>query len=117
VCDTVAHLENVGEGHLPWAVLLEFQAEPDAVMFGRDLAYLAQVWLERKPTNERGDRFQLGAVVVNLTGRGNAARATNWERAGMTLVFRPREVNLCDRDADETLDGVAAGTVPSVCWP
>src|SRR3954471_3454254 len=69
-CDTVAHVEDVKRGQIPWAIVLEFQGEPDPLMFGRLLAYGGQVWLEKKPSEERGDRFQIGAVVVNLTGRG-----------------------------------------------
>ncbi len=68
-CDTVAHIENLGENRLPWAVVIEFMIDPEALMFGRMLGYMALLWMEEKPTNKRGDRFELGAVVVNLRGK------------------------------------------------
>jgi hypothetical protein len=113
-CDTVAHLENVQEGQVPWAVILEFQIVPDALMFGRSLGYGIQIWLELKPSEERGDRFQFGVVLVNLTGRGNTSREMRWGAAGMELVFRAREINLCEQEAQGMLDGIAAATVPGV---
>jgi hypothetical protein len=116
-CDTVAFLEDVARGQVPWAVLLEFQIEPDPLMFGRLLAYLGQLWLEVKPSEERGDRFNLGGVIVNLTGKGNAARAMDWPEAGLFTSLQPREVNLTDLDAQETLNGVSAGEVPTVVLP
>ena len=36
-CDTVAHLERLDDNHRPWAVVVEFNIEPDAIMFGRVL--------------------------------------------------------------------------------
>jgi len=33
-------------------------------MFGRLLGYLSQVWLEEKPSPERGDRFALGGLIA-----------------------------------------------------
>src|SRR5205823_10681522 len=113
-CDTVAHIEDVKRGQIPWAIVLEFQGEPDPLMFGRLFAYGGQVWLEKKPSEERGDRFQIGAVVVNLTGSGDAARTMDWPAAGLLTALRPREVNLSRLDAKDVLDGIAAGGVPRV---
>src|SRR3954451_16617572 len=45
-CDTVASIEDVRRGQVPWALLLEFQIAPDPLMFGRVTAHLGQVWLE-----------------------------------------------------------------------
>jgi hypothetical protein len=56
----------------------------------------------------------IGTILVNLTGKGNATRTMSWSEAGMQLELRPREVNLSQLRADETLNGIAAGTVPGV---
>src|SRR6266540_3654223 len=81
--DTVARLNLYGN-EPPWAVAVEFQIEPDPLMFGRLLAYLAQIWQTLKPDPERGSRFQVGAAVVNLTGTGQASR--EMRLAGTALV-------------------------------
>jgi hypothetical protein len=48
-CDTVAFLLDLTRGGIPWAVVIEFQIDPDHLMFGRLLIYMGQVWIERKP--------------------------------------------------------------------
>ena len=57
-CDTVAHLRDQRRGGLPWAVVVEFQIDPDELMFGRGLSYLGELWRACKPTPHRGDRFR-----------------------------------------------------------
>jgi len=116
-CDTVAHLEDVQRGQLPWALILEFQLEPDALMFGRLFAYGGQVWLEIKPSMERGDRFHFGALIVNLTGKGDAARTMEWPEAGLFTGLRPCERNLSGYEAKTVLDAIAAGRVGRVVLP
>jgi hypothetical protein len=111
VCDTVAHALDVRRGWLPWALVLEFQLEPDALMFGRLLVYEGSVWLEFKPSPERGDRFHVGAVVVNLRGVGEASRSMEWPEAGLATGLRVVERNLEQEDAQATLAKVAAGEV------
>jgi hypothetical protein len=116
-CDTVAHVEDVIHGHVPWAVVVEFQIEPDSLMFGRLLGYLGQLWLELKPTDLPGDRYNLTAVVVNLTGRGNSARAMSWPAAKVVTNLTPREINLSECDAQATLDAITVGNVAPVMLP
>lgn len=107
--DTVARLADPSTNLVPWAVALEFQAEPDPVMFGRLMVYLGHLWLAIKPDPERGSRFRLGAVVVNLTGTGYATRRMEWPAAGLETTIAVRERNMEDESADEVLTGVAAG--------
>ena len=116
-CDTVAFLEDIQRGHIPWAMVLEFQMEPDALMFGRLLGYLTPLWLEMKPNEERGDRFQLGAIIVNLTGRGEASRTMDWPEIGARTELRVVECNLADKQAETVLAEVALGTAPMVVLP
>jgi hypothetical protein len=110
--DTVAFLRDLSAGGVPWAVVIEFQLTPDGLMFGRLLVYQGQLWLEMKPYPERGDRFSVGAVVVNLTGQGRASQDQHWPRAGLRSHLEVVERNLEGLDAGAVLDGVAAGQVP-----
>lgn len=116
-CDTVAFLEDIQSGHVPWAALLEFQLEPDALMFGRALSYIGQLWLEIKPADERGDRFEIGVMVVNLTGKGRTTRTSSWPAAGMLTSLKPVEVNLCEIEAQATLNAIAAGETSAILLP
>jgi hypothetical protein len=116
-CDTVAFLEDLTAGHVPWAVVLEFQIEPDPLMFGRLLGYFSPLWLELKPGEERGDRFQLGAVLVNLTGHGNVSRLMDWPEVGLHTGLKIVERNLSEISPEEVLTGIANGTAPSVVLP
>jgi hypothetical protein len=112
VCDTVAWLTDLAREGLLWAVVFEFQIEPDPEMFGRLLIYLGSVWLEKRPGPNPGDRFCVAAVVINLRGRGQAMREMSWEEAGLRVVLQPREWNLEELEATAVLDGVDGGTIP-----
>jgi hypothetical protein len=108
-CDTVAYLRDLSRGGVPWAVVIEFQLAPDPLMFGRLLVYLGQVWESVKPAAERGDRFELGRVVVNLTGKGDSSREMAWPEAGLGLGLRRPDLNLAEQGAGEVLEGIASG--------
>lgn len=117
ICDTVAHVERLDDSHRPWAVVAEFNIEPDALMFGRMFAYLGMLWMEEKPSLERGDRFHLGAIQVNLTGTGNCSRQFHWPDAGMNTDLLVRERNLSTFDAAEVLQSIAEGRSPRGVLP
>jgi hypothetical protein len=57
-------------------------------------------------------------VVVNLTGRGQAERDHAWRGAGLRVLVEPREWNLAEVDAGQTLDEVEAGVAPveALAW-
>lgn len=110
VCDTVAHLGDA-DPQVHWAVSLEFSLEPDSLMFGRLLVYLGQLWLERRPSAERGSHYQVGAALVNLTGRGHTSHDFVLRHTGMRTCLQVVERNLADEDAAATLAGIAAGTI------
>ncbi|MBA4065151.1 MAG: hypothetical protein C0501_15835 [Isosphaera sp.] len=107
--DTVARLDPPGGTGPPWAVAVEFQAEPDPLMFGRLLVYLGGLWAGVKPDEERGSRFDVGAVVVNLTGVGLASRRMEWPAAGLGTQLDVVERNLARESADELLTAVEGG--------
>ena len=116
-CDTVAHVEHLDDNHRPWAIVAEFNIEPDAVMFGRLLSYLGTLWVEEKPSKERGDRFEIGAIVVNLTGVGMSSRISSWPGAGLQSSLTVQERNLATLQAAEVLQQIADGTAPRSVLP
>ena len=116
-CDTVAELDDRDEPSPPWAVPVEFQTEPDAAMFGRFLIYLGQLWLELRPDEERGSRYQVGGIVVNLTGQGNSSRDMALGATGLRTTLGIIDVNLAGKDAQTVLDGIAAGTIGRALLP
>jgi hypothetical protein len=115
--DTVAHIEDLQNNHEPWALILEFQIEPDALLFGRALIYGGQLWIELKPVQERGDRFNIGILIVNLTGRGRTGRTMQLKGTRIFTAMQPQEINLCELDAQSTLNDIVAGTTPRVVLP
>jgi hypothetical protein len=112
VCDTIAHVQRVDQGGFPWAIPVEFQVAPDPLMFGRAMVYEGMIWLQEKPSEEAGDRFDLQSVIVNLTGVGNSARRMAW-LPGAGTIREPIEWNLETLDADVILDQVAKGEAPT----
>ncbi len=116
-CDTVAHVERLDDNQRPWAVVVEFNSEPDSVMFGRLLSYLGMLWIEEKPSPECGDRFEIGAVVVNLTGFGACSRTSSWPGAGIGSGLTIRERNLATFKAGKVLQQIADGAAPRSVLP
>jgi hypothetical protein len=114
--DTVARLDDPAGGQ-PWAVAVEFQIEPDPLMFGRLLGYLSGVRLARKPDPERGSRFHLGAAVLNLTGTGTASREMRWPAAGLVTHLGAAERNLAAESAGELLGAIETRTRPRGLLP
>jgi hypothetical protein len=115
-CDTVARLAD-DDPAMHWAVVLEFCIKPVPDFFGRLLAYLGQLWLEVRPNETRGERFQVGAVVVNLTGHGRTGRDMRLRQTGIRTCVEPLERNLSEEDAAATLDGIAAGRISRALVP
>jgi hypothetical protein len=111
-CDTVAHLRDPRRGGLPWAAVVEFQIEPDELMFGRGLRYLGDLWQTCKPTGHKGDRFEVGLVVVNLTGRGRTSRSMHLSGTRLKTRLGAEERNLADLSARKVLQQVEAGKAP-----
>jgi len=109
ICDTVAWLSDADPA-VEWALPVEFCIEPDGSLFGRLLVYLGQLWLEVRPTDVGGERFHVGAVVVNLTGRGKTSRTMWLRQTGVGTILEVVERNLAGEDAAATLAGIAAGT-------
>jgi hypothetical protein len=84
----------------------------------RLLVILGLLRLTQHPSEEPGDRYWVGAVVVNLTGRGDASREYEWRGANLQALLKPRELNLAALDAGEVLDQVERGAAPveALAW-
>jgi hypothetical protein len=87
---------------------IEFCLDPDGEMFGRLLVYLGRLWLEKRPVQDERLRYHVGAVVVNLTGRGNASRDLALRQTGIRTCLQVAERNLSTISAADTLAGIAA---------
>ena len=112
VCDMVADLETLLG--MPWAVLLEFQIRPLALMFGRIQVYLGSFWETTKPSELVGDRYNVAAIVVNLTGRGRTQTEASWPEANIHARYPIIERNLCDYSAAQVLQEIEAGLAPKM---
>jgi hypothetical protein len=117
-CDTVAYLRDRTDGGRPWAQVAEFQVEPDPEMFGRLLEYLGAAWRQLRPSAERGDRFCVGAVVVNLTGKGQCSQRMRLGKSRVWTDLGVAEWTLAEESADQLLRLVKAGKVPrlALAW-
>src|SRR4051812_8942355 len=117
-CDTVAYLRDLSDNGRPWAQVAEFQTDPDPLMFGRVLEYLGAAWRQLRPSGERGDRFCVGAVVVNLTGRGQASQRMRLGKSRVWTDLGVAEWNLADESAERLLRLVKAGKLPrlALAW-
>jgi hypothetical protein len=113
-CDTVAWLAEADPA-VEWAVAVEFSLEPDGEMFGRLLIYLGQLWAEKRPTDAGRERFEVGAVVVNLTGIGRTSRTMKLRETGIETTLKMPDRNLQQQDAAALLEEIAARTTAH-CW-
>jgi hypothetical protein len=111
-CDTVAWLSDHSDGDRPRALVAESQVQPDPEMFGRLSQYLGAVRVDLRPGRSRGDRFHVGAVVVNLTGKGQVGQTMRLGRTRVSTELGVAEWNLGELDAGEVLAEVAAGRAP-----
>jgi hypothetical protein len=116
-CDTVAEIDDTAEPSPPWAVAVEFQTEPDPDMFARFLIYLGEIRLELRPDKERGSRYQVGGVVVNLTGTAESSRDMTLGDTGLRTNLQLIECNMATEYAQTVLDGIAAGAVGRCLLP
>jgi hypothetical protein len=67
------------------------------------------LWLNRRPDEERGSRFHVGAAVVNLTGSGEASRNMFWPGTKLTTHLGVVERNLEREPAADLVAGIEAG--------
>jgi len=115
--DTVAGLMDDAETDTWWALPLEFQGKPDPEMFGRLLEYLGRFWRELRPPGVPTSRFNVAAVVVNLTGQGQTSRRMKLGKTGLETALQVGECNLEQEDAAATLRRMVRGRVARCILP
>jgi hypothetical protein len=100
----------------PWAVAVEFQIAASP-MFGRLLKYLGALWDDLRPDPEPGSRYDVAAVVVNLTGRGQSSHASSWKKLKLHTELGIGERNLAYEDGEAELSRVEKGEATRVILP
>jgi hypothetical protein len=119
-CDTVANVAGAAEDGPRWALVVEFQTEPDAKMLDRLLEYLAMLRRGLRSGPDRRERYRVVAALIGLTG---PPQPDTLEMAlpGLTspsLLFRAASRTLRDEDAAATLDLIDTGQLSMclLCW-
>lgn len=117
-CDTVARVSNPHRVEPPWALVVEFQLEPEARMGWRMAEYCGRLGGELLPyKDDPMSEFQVDGVVVNLTGRGRTPREFLWAEAGLHSRMGFPDVNLRDLDAAPLLASIERGGRPRGLLP
>jgi hypothetical protein len=110
-CDTVADVAATAEALLRWAIIIEFQTEPDSWMLDRLLEYLGRLRRAVRCGPQQRERYQVVAALVSLTGPAQPD-VLQMALPGLTapaLHFSVAVRTLRDEDAMLTLDQIAAG--------
>jgi hypothetical protein len=112
-CDTVAHLAAEVQSGPQFAVVNEFETDPESEILDRALEYLVRVRRVLRHGPQRREKFQVIATLVNLTG---APQPDTLEMGlpgqdAPALRFHLVTRNLREEDAALTLDGIASRTV------
>jgi hypothetical protein len=112
-CDTVADLAETPETGPRWALVAEFQTEPEADMVDRLLEYLARLRRALRFGPERREKFHVAVALVSLTGppQNAALQMTLPGLASSSLQFNAAVRTLRDEDAGATLDQIATGQI------
>jgi hypothetical protein len=118
-CDTVAEVHRADGLGPPWALVVEFQTEPDPDMQERLLEYLGRLRREVRHGPHGRDRYPVAALLVNLTGAGHGrdldmmlpgpAKWGTWSRVG--------GADLVSVDAAAALARIAAREVTAALLP
>ena len=100
----------------PWVLAVELQTEPDPDLFGKLLEHLGRLWQQARPTEQPERRFQLAALVVNLTGASRTGRVMPFGE-GFRLALDTREANLATLEAPALLEAIAQEKLPATLLP
>ncbi len=118
-CDTVAELLDAAYLGRLWALIMEFQSEPDPEILERLLEYMIRLRREVRHGPDRRGRDETAAVLLNLTGpaQTDVLDMTLPGAAEVRMRFRPRVRTLRDDDAAGTLREIEAGSVGRCVLP
>ena len=119
ICDTVAGLARGSIAEPAWALVIEFQAEPDPDMLDRLLEYLARVRRELRPGVERRVTYVVVGALLTLTGplQPDTLEMTLPQVSGVGLRLQVVQRTLRVEEAASTLQGIAAGEVARCLLP
>src|SRR5690349_1368178 len=67
-CDALAEFATAGRPEEPWIFVTEFQTEPTEDDLERVLEYMLRFRRERRPSSDRRLKYQVGGLLLNLTG-------------------------------------------------
>ncbi len=111
--DTVAILERLDVVEPTWLADTEYQSSPDDKMVFRVRDYTNNLqWKCRPPNANRGDQYNVGAIVINLTGVQDLPPATQWGQAGFLNRTEYRIVNMETLNADTVMQEILSGAIP-----
>ncbi len=118
-CDTVADFEDTTAPGRHWAVVVEFESEPDPLGLARLFNYLGQLYLELESDPEKRGKYAVGGALLNLTGAEESdtleMRLPGREEYGEWLRVVLRTLRTVDGAA--TLAGIAAGEIDRCLLP
>ncbi len=99
-----------------WAIDCESQTRPDFNLKYRMPRYLLDIQETIRLSDDRMTDYEIGGIIVNLTGRGKEYRPSVKEIGSRRMVFgmEPIQINLCDYKATETLQKVRSGQWPII---
>ncbi len=111
VCDTVAHLASDPASGLRWAVVTEFQTEPEPDMLDRLLEYVVRLRRGLRHGPDRREKFTVIAALVGLTGSPQSGTLEMMlpNLVVPSLRFSVVVRTLREERADSTLAEIAAG--------
>ncbi len=119
-CDTVADLARDAAGGPRWAIVNEFQTDPQPEILDRRLEYSARLLRGLRYGPQRRGKYQVIAALVNLTG---PAQPDTLEMSlpgpdAPGLRLRAATRTLRDEEAASTLEQIASGAVSRclLCW-
>jgi hypothetical protein len=110
-CDTVADLAADAENGPRWALVVEFQTEPEPDMLDRLLEYVVRLRRGLRFGPRRREKYEIAAALVSLTGQ-SPSETLEMVLPGLTppsLHFHAAVRTLRDEDALATLEQIAAG--------
>ncbi len=111
--DTVAILERLDVVEPTWLADTEYQSIPDSEMVYRVRDYTNKLeWKCRPPNFKRGDRYNVGAIVINLTGVQEVPSPTQWMKAGFLIHTEHRIVNMQTLTADTIMQKILSEEIP-----
>jgi hypothetical protein len=116
-CDTVARFDLHTASRVPYALVTEFQTEPDPYMLERLLEYAARLRSELR--HGRRGRYRVAVALLNLTGprQESVLDMTLPGLAEVGIRMGVRQRTMREEDAAQTLAAIGAGRTARCLLP